>query len=110
MKREKSSNVTCCMKKCSTIRASKYAPNAKTASSLSYMQATAASKSSSPFEDMHTQSKRWIHTRPITDSRIKWCADDTYIKWYIPLTQALDMFQVGEGRYARKSPLLQYQL
>ena len=55
MKREKSSNVICCLKKCSTIRTSKYGPNAKTASSLSYMQATAVSKSSSPFEDMHTQ-------------------------------------------------------
>ena len=60
-KREKSSDVTCCMKKRSTRRASKYASNAKPASSLSYMQATAASKSSSPFEAMHTQWKMDTH-------------------------------------------------
>ena len=85
MKHEKSSNVTCLIKNCSTRSASKYTTNGKKASSLSYMlpqqllSLLLCSKTC-------IHNGRWTHTRPITDSRIKWRADDTYIKWDIPLT------------------------
>ena len=55
MKHEKSSNVTCWGKQCSTRGDSNYNQNRRIASSLTYMQATAASKSSSSLEDMHTR-------------------------------------------------------
>ena len=39
-------------------------------------------------------------TWPVANGRIKRCSNNADIKWNVPMTQTLDVWQVGEGRDA----------